>query len=204
MDNSDDDAVTFSEFCGTPLKDFDPVSEQFVLEIIAKCPSKMCDLDPLFASVTNECIDDVLLCLTAIVNLSLSSGTVPDLFKHAIVSPLLNKHDLDPECLKNYHTVFNLPFLSKMLERVMSTSNSSCLSLSSRQVSVSIKQTNKQTNEKQHSTEIALLHMAITLITNADKRMSLCCLYSICRQRLTLLTTRSLFADTKQPCGYLV
>ena len=40
-------------------------------------------------------------------------------FKHAIVTPLLKKSNLDPNVLKHYRPVSNLPFLSKILERVV-------------------------------------------------------------------------------------
>jgi Reverse transcriptase (RNA-dependent DNA polymerase) len=44
---------------------------------------------------------------------------VPQSFKHALVKPLLKKSNLDAECLKNYRPVSNLPFLSKVLERIV-------------------------------------------------------------------------------------
>ena len=102
MLDRDDGVVTFSVFRETPLTDFYPVLEQSVREIIAQCPSKMCDLNPLPASLFNACIDDLVPSITTstIINFSLSSGTVPDQFKYAIVTPLLKKYDLDPECLK--------------------------------------------------------------------------------------------------------
>ena len=50
---------------------------------------------------------------------SLSSGIVPQCFKHALVKPLLKKASLDPNCLKHYRPVSSLPFLSKKLERIV-------------------------------------------------------------------------------------
>ena len=54
-----------------------------------------------------------------IVNLSLTSGTVPIAFKKAVVKPLIKKPNLDPELLGNYRPVSNLPYLSKILERAV-------------------------------------------------------------------------------------
>jgi hypothetical protein len=53
------------------------------------------------------------------VNDSLTSGVVPSLFKIAVVKPLLKKPSLDQNNLKNYRPVSNLPFLSKILEKVV-------------------------------------------------------------------------------------
>ena len=52
------------------------------------------------------------------MNKSLLSGIEPQCFKHALVKPLLKKASLDPTCLKHYRPVPNLPFLSKVLERI--------------------------------------------------------------------------------------
>ena len=39
--------------------------------------------------------------------------------KHALVTPLLKGHSLDPECLRSYRPVSNLSFTSKLTERVV-------------------------------------------------------------------------------------
>ena len=51
-------------------------------------------------------------------NSSLQSGVVPDSMKSAAVTLLLKKPSLDINILKNYRPVSNLPFVSKVLERV--------------------------------------------------------------------------------------
>ena len=76
-------------------------------------PQKSCDLDPIPISVLSDCLDEIIPIVTSIMNKSLSSGIVPDCFKHALVKPLLKKASLDPNCLKHYRPVSNLPFLSK-------------------------------------------------------------------------------------------
>ena len=57
--------------------------------------------------------------MTSIINKSLSSGSVPHCFKHALVKPLLKKASLDASCLKHYRPVSNLPFLSQVLESIV-------------------------------------------------------------------------------------
>ena len=57
--------------------------------------------------------------ITNIINTSLASGFVPPDFKTAIVKPLLKKTSFDQKVLKNYRPISNLPFLSKILEKVV-------------------------------------------------------------------------------------
>ncbi|CDQ60626.1 unnamed protein product [Oncorhynchus mykiss] len=47
-----------------------------------------------------------------IINVSLSTGCVPNSLKVAVIKPLLKKPNLDPENIKNYRPISNLPFLS--------------------------------------------------------------------------------------------
>ncbi len=54
-----------------------------------------------------------------VVNTSLSSGVFPAEWKHALVTPLLKKPTLDPTAVSNYRPLSNLPFLSKVVERVV-------------------------------------------------------------------------------------
>ena len=59
--------------------------------------------------------------ITKIVNLSLTTGHVPDCLKEAIVKPLLKKPGLNDELLKNYRPISNISFLSKIIEKVVAT-----------------------------------------------------------------------------------
>ena len=54
-----------------------------------------------------------------IINLCFSSGIFPASFKAAVVKPLLKKPCLNSEILKNFRPVSNLPFLSKLTEKVI-------------------------------------------------------------------------------------
>ena len=71
----------------------------------------MCQFDPLPVDLLFNCIDIMLPTIMGIINDSLSSGKFPDVFKEAIVKPLLKKCNLDPNNLKNYRLVSKLPFL---------------------------------------------------------------------------------------------
>ena len=50
------------------------------------------------------------------VNLSLTEGVFIDLFKQAIVTPLIKKHSLAKDDLKNYRRVSGLSFISKVVK----------------------------------------------------------------------------------------
>ena len=50
-----------------------------------------------------------------IINSSLTSGQVPKDFKHAVVHPV----HLDSSILANFRPVSKLPFLSKVLEKIV-------------------------------------------------------------------------------------
>ena len=69
--------------------------------------------------MVKDCTTEVLPIVTKIVNNSLISGVVPASLKEAIVFPILKKMSLDSEILSNYRPVSNLPFLSKVMERVI-------------------------------------------------------------------------------------
>ena len=56
----------------------------------------------------------ILPIITAIINKSLQSATVPDCFKTTIVTPLLKKPSLDPDGRGNYHPVSKAQFSVKI------------------------------------------------------------------------------------------
>ena len=62
-----------------------------------------------------------------IINTSLQTGIFPDAFKTAVVKPLLKKNNLDGNALTNYRPISNLPFISKILEKIVSVQINSFL-----------------------------------------------------------------------------
>ena len=51
--------------------------------------------------------------------MSIAANKMPDSLKLAIVNPLLKKNGLDIDVKKNYSPVSNLPYVSKLIERVV-------------------------------------------------------------------------------------
>ena len=113
----------------------------------------------VYTSLTKGCLSDLLPRITIFLNSSLCSGAVPPQFKQAVVTPLLKKPGLDQNDLKNFRFVSNLPFISKILEKV--------------ETSVRERSACNQTVciQKTHSTQTALLSVVDGLFRNSDDRL---------------------------------
>ncbi len=96
---------------------FEAIDSKILEEIVLK--SSTCYLDTLptsfFKSVLN-CLEADLL---EVVNASLLSWTFPNSLKTAVVKPLLKKRNLDNFILSNYRPISNLPFIGKIIEKVV-------------------------------------------------------------------------------------
>ena len=79
------------------MTEFKVITPDEVKKIVLGSPRKSCALDPIPTSMVKLHIDLLLPAITDIINLSLSSGVVPQSTKHALVTPLLKKKSLDPE-----------------------------------------------------------------------------------------------------------
>ena len=108
-----------TSFAGNPLLTSESVTDEFVLKRINSASAKSCELDPIPTTLLYENLDILLPTITNIINTSLTTGIVPPDLKTAIVKPLLKKPSLDKNLLKNYRPISNLPFLSKILEKVV-------------------------------------------------------------------------------------
>ena len=94
------------------LQSFTPATTNEVLIIIKNYPNKSCDLDPFPTLLLKSCIDQLILPITTIINLSMQSGVVPQDFKQALVNPLIKKQTLCKNDQRNYRPISNLSFLS--------------------------------------------------------------------------------------------
>lgn len=86
--------------------------------VITNSPGKSCSLDPLPTWLLKLCLEPLLPTLTHLTNCALLGG-MPAAYKKALLSPLLKKPTLDRNVINNYRPVSNLPFLSKVLERIV-------------------------------------------------------------------------------------
>ena len=144
------------------LEKFGKASQAYVLKIIKSNKIKTCSLDPVPACVLRRCLDILLPALTDMINQSLQTGTFPSSLKSALIIPTLKSSSLDPETLRNYRPISNLPFLGKVIERIviqqlMSYLNSNSL-LPSRQSAY----------RQHHSVETALIRVQNDLLQSLD------------------------------------
>ena len=76
-------------------------------------------IDPLLRSLFHKLAFILTPSILNIINISLNSGIVPSSLKHAIIKSILKKPGLDIECVSNYRPISQLPFISKILERIV-------------------------------------------------------------------------------------
>ena len=101
------------------LVEFTPVTQNEVRKLISALPCKSCELDSIPTWLLKECLDELIPPVTNLVNTCLEKACVPTSFKSSLIRPHIKKHDLDANTLKNYRPVSNLPFISKVLEKVV-------------------------------------------------------------------------------------
>ena len=109
-----------STTCQVELSNFAVLSQDNVKEYACKSAKKSCNLDPLPASLMKNCFEMLLPTITNIVNLSLSTGTMPETLKVAELVPVLKKHDADHEQFSNFRPISNLVMVSKVIEKAVS------------------------------------------------------------------------------------
>ena len=102
--------------------------EAFVLlyRSIQSLSTKICSLDSLPTFVRKNYADLLPPLITEIVNRSMTTGNFPSFLKLSHVRPRLQKGNinLDKEILKNYRPVAKIPFLSKVIKKVVVTTGS--------------------------------------------------------------------------------
>jgi len=83
------------------LSTFDVATEIEIKQIIMGSPTKSFTTDPIPTTLFKNCIDTLLPIVTYLINLSLSSGTIPENMNEAVIIPLIKKLIFCCEVLKN-------------------------------------------------------------------------------------------------------
>ena len=151
-------------FTGVPFEAFTTVSQTDIEKIIKEMSLKSCELDPIPATIFQKCIPQLLPFITDIINTSLTTGIFPADLKKAIVRPLLKKHNLDQNNLSNYRPVSNIPFMSKLLEKVV------LLQLNDHLLSNGLYDAFQSAYRVNRSTETALLRILHDLLLATDSK----------------------------------
>uniref|UniRef100_M3XGY1 Reverse transcriptase domain-containing protein n=1 Tax=Latimeria chalumnae TaxID=7897 RepID=M3XGY1_LATCH len=106
----------------TPLvlwSSFLPISDAQIVRVLRGLNATTCDFDPCPSWLLKEGLEDWAPLFTGIVCASLREGILPSALKRAQVYPLLKRATLDPGELGNYRPISNLPFLGKVIEKVV-------------------------------------------------------------------------------------
>ena len=137
--------------CLSWLSEFDLVTDEDVLKLIRSSTIKACKLDPLPATIKRSCYSALVPVFKTIINLSLSTGSIPEDLKIASLQPLLKKPNADCEQFYNFRPVSNLKFLSKLLEKSVFAQLNNYLTVNG------LHERLQSAHKAHHSTETALL-----------------------------------------------
>ena len=156
------------------LVEFSPITEQELKKIIMSGNSKSCMLDPIPTTLLKASLDTLLPILTKIVNLSITTSSVPSKFKTAVVFPLIKKILLYREDFKNYRPVSNLPYIGKITEKVVVKQMNTHMTINKLHAIF------QSAYREGHSTETALLYVYNDLLHAVDsKKCVLLCLLDL-------------------------
>ena len=146
---------------------FHEVREEELLKLLTTSPAKSCELDPFPSKLLVRHSLEVAPILTQIVNASLTHGEFSSELNIALVHPLLKKPGID--CIfKNYRPVFNLSFLSKLIERTV------CNQITQFTGTTGMTEKFKSAYRASHSTETALIKVKDDILRATDNQRVTC------------------------------
>ena len=148
-------------FCGVYFISFYSTSISEVLDLMMAYKSSS-PIDTLPLSLFSKLVFILTPFILNIINISLNSGIIPSSLKHAIINPILKKPGLDIKCLSNYRQISQLPFISKILIRIVSKQFINYLNANS------LFDTRQSAYRKFHSPETLLLSVLDDFLNKLD------------------------------------
>ena len=143
------------------LDQFTPTTENELERIIRDCPAKTCSLDHCPTDVLKKTLQ--FSNLVTLVNSSFDHGILSLKLRTAVVKPLLKKDNLDLNIFKNYRPVSNIPFISKVLEKVAVKRLTNHLDING------LQEDYQSAYKHMHSTETALLKVKHDISSALDR-----------------------------------
>ena len=150
---------------GTPqLEKFTPISSSQLEKTIHKMKPKTCALDLIPTSKLQEIIGGCIPTITHLVNSSLDQGAFCDIWKEALVKPLIKRKLLGMQN-SNYRPVSNLSFISKIIEKVtLEQFNTHCQENS-------LVPEYQSAYRKNHNCETSLVKLVNDILWNMDRQL---------------------------------
>ncbi|KAF7239428.1 Visinin-like protein 1 [Varanus komodoensis] len=103
----------------TLLDEFQLLRPDDVDKVLGQVHTTTCVLDPCPSWLLSKAKHGIGSWIQEVINAFLKDGRVPAPLKEVVVRPVLKKASLDPEMAASYRPVANIPFLGKVLERVV-------------------------------------------------------------------------------------
>jgi hypothetical protein len=153
---------TESASCPVALSVYAPLSVAEVSRLHKLKVSPSVDVLPI--TIMRQVYDTLLPAFTIIINESLDSAVFPDIFKCAIITPILKSSKSDSNMLSSYRPVSNLSFLSKLIETAV------CNQLTDHINTHKLWHPNQSAYRKHHSVESALLSVSSSILQSLDRR----------------------------------
>jgi hypothetical protein len=94
-------------------------SNREIINLLRYATNKTFQLDPALTWLVKEFANLLAPLIINFFNVLLATAYFLQKYKHAAVKPLLTIDNLDSSELENFRPASNLPFLSKLLERVV-------------------------------------------------------------------------------------
>ena len=107
--------------CANLFDRFTMITSEELTMIVSVMNKTTCSSDPFPSKLLMSHLPTIIDTIMHIINLCLSTSVFPSSCKSAVVLPLIKKPGLDPQVFKNYRPVSNLSFLSKLIEKVISS-----------------------------------------------------------------------------------
>ena len=102
------------------LRQFTKLTEDQLYKVIMDSPTKSCELDIISTKLLKHVLHSCISAITTIINLSLDKGEFSLQWKSAVVWPLIKSLSKGTN-INNYIPVSNLPFISKVAEKMHSS-----------------------------------------------------------------------------------